>query len=122
MDGGEGQHETPTLDEATLWDKIKRTFAKAGREVIKLVLTLYYCMLDSDTPAWARAVIIGALLYFISPVDAVPDILPAGYVDDLAVLGAAAAVVLVHIKAEHRERAQQWVDDVFGPMDEVASA
>ena len=109
--------EVPQLDEATLWEKIKRTFKRAGREVIKLVLTLLYCMHDSDTPMWAKATIIGALLYFISPVDAVPDFLPGGYVDDLAVLGAAAVVVAAHIKLEHRARAQEWVDEMFGPEE-----
>ena len=109
--------DVPQLDEATLWEKIKRTFRHAGREVIKLVLTLLYCMNDSDTPSWAKATIIGSLLYFISPVDAVPDFLPGGYLDDLAVLGTAAALVVAYIKPEHRERAQEWVNKTFGPQD-----
>ena len=109
--------DVPQLDEATLWEKIKRSFKKAGQEVIKLVLTLLYCMNDSDTPSWAKATIIGSLLYFVSPIDAVPDFLPAGYLDDLAVLGSAAAVVAAHIKPEHRARAQEWVDDTFGPEE-----
>lgn len=109
--------EVPQLDEATLWEKIKRSFKHAGREVIKLVLTLLYCMHDSDTPLWARATIIGSLIYFISPIDAVPDFLPGGYLDDLAVLGSAAAVVVAYIKPEHRHRAQEWVDETFGPEE-----
>ena len=109
--------EVPQLNEATLREKIKRSFKQAGREVIKLVLTLLYCMQDSDTPLWARATIIGSLLYFISPVDAIPDFLPGGYVDDLAVLGSATAVVVAYIKPEHRARAQEWVDETFGPED-----
>lgn len=109
--------QTPELDQDSLWKKIKSVAKKAGREIIKLVLVLFYCLLDDDTPAWARATIIGALVYFISPIDAVPDFLPAGYVDDLAVLGAAAGVVAAHIKSEHRRRAQEWVDDTFGPEE-----
>ena len=112
------QHiQTPELDQDSLWKKIKSVAKKAGREVIKLVLVLYYCLLDDDTPAWARATIIGALVYFISPIDAVPDFLPGGYVDDLAVLGAAAGIVALHIKSEHRQRAQDWVDATFGPEE-----
>ena len=111
--------EAPTLDEDSLWDKIRRVAKKAGREVIKAVLTLYYCLIDSDTPMWAKSVIIGALLYFISPVDAVPDVLPGvGFSDDLAVLIGASMVIAAHIKSEHRERASQWCDNVFGPEDE----
>lgn len=104
-------YQTPTLDDKSFWQKVKSVVMKAGVEVIKLVLTLYYCMRDDDTPQWARGIIIGALIYFVSPVDAVPDFLPGGYVDDLAVLGAAAATVVAHIKPEHRAAAQAWIND-----------
>lgn len=107
-------YQTPTLDDKSFWQKVKSVVVKAGAEFIKLVLTLYYCMRDDDTPQWAKGIIIGALIYFVSPVDAVPDFLPGGYVDDLAVLGAAAATVVAHIKPEHRARAQAWIDDSFG--------
>ena len=99
-------YQTPTLDDKSFWQKVKSVLMKAGVEVIKLVLTLYYCMCDGDTPQWAKGIIIGALIYFVSPVDTVPDFLPGGYVDDLAVLGAAAAIVVAHIKPEHRAHAQ----------------
>ena len=104
-------YQTPTLDDKSFWQKVKSVVVKAGAEVIKLVLTLYYCMRDDDTPQWAKGIIIGALIYFVSPVDAVPDFLPGGYVDDLAVLGAAAATVVAHIKPEHRAAAQAWIND-----------
>ena len=112
---------TPEFEEESLWKKIKKVAKKAGRDVIIIVLTLYYCLIDDDTPEWARATIIGALLYFVSPIDAVPDILPGGYVDDLAVLGVAAVIVAVHIKPEHRQRAKEWVDNTFGPEEEQAT-
>ncbi len=38
-------------------------------------------------PAWAVATIIGAIVYVVSPIDAVPDIIPfAGWLDDGAVV------------------------------------
>jgi len=33
-----------------------------------------------------KTVLIGSLAYFLSPLDAVPDFLPGGYVDDLSLL------------------------------------
>lgn len=55
----------------------------AGRKVIDKVLRLYYALQDKDTPIWAKSIIVGALAYFISPLDAIPDITPVvGYVDD----------------------------------------
>ena len=41
-------------------------------------------------PAWAIAAIIGAIIYVVSPIDAVPDFIPvAGWLDDGAVVAAA---------------------------------
>ena len=114
----ENETDLPVLDEETVWEKVKRTAKKAGREVIKLVLTLVYVLGDEDTPMSAKAIVLGALGYFVSPVDAIPDFLPGGFVDDLAVLTVAAVMVLAHIKTEHRERAEAWCDETFGPEQE----
>ncbi len=108
----------PDFETETLWTKVKEVAKKAGREVIGTALTLYYCLMDEDTPPWAKATIIGALIYFISPVDAVPDIIPGvGYSDDLIVLAGAVATVAAHIKPAHRQRATEWVDNAFGSGD-----
>ena len=106
-----------TYNEKSLWEKIKSQAVKAGRKLIELVLVLFYCLGDEDTPKWAKATIVGALVYFVSPIDAIPDFLPGGYMDDMAVLVAAAGVVAAHIKSEHRERAREWVEQTFGPAD-----
>ena len=49
--------DTPSFEEKSLWDKIKTVAKNAGKEVIKLVLTLYYCLIDEDgdTPQWAES-------------------------------------------------------------------
>ena len=106
-----------SYSEESLWEKIKSQAAKVGKELIELVLTLYYCLMDNDTPHWARATIVGALIYFISPLDAIPDFLPGGYADDLLILVGAAAMVAAHIKPEHRKRAHDWVEDMLGSAD-----
>ena len=70
-----------------LLDKIKNVAGKAGKEVIKYVLTLYYVLKSDNVPLRYKAEIIGALGYFILPVDLVPDFIPiAGYSDDLTAL------------------------------------
>ena len=72
--------------ESKLWDKIKKCAKKVGKETVINVLILYYAMaLGKATPAQI-VTIIGALGYFICPIDAIPDFLPAGYSDDIAVL------------------------------------
>jgi uncharacterized membrane protein YkvA (DUF1232 family) len=96
------------------WRKTK-TYAKAaGKGVLEQALKMYYSAIDPDTPRWAKATIYGALGYFISPIDAIPDLLPAvGYTDDLGVLIAAAAAVAAHIKDEHVQKARQTLAQWF---------
>lgn len=102
--------------DAGFWGKVK-TYAKAaGKGVLEQALKMYYSATDPDMPLWAKTTIYGALGYFISPIDAIPDLLPAvGYTDDLGVLIAAAAAVAAHIKDEHvqkaRETLRQWFKD-----------
>lgn len=51
-------------------------------------------------PAWAIVTIIGAIIYVVSPIDAVPDFIPvAGWLDDGAVVAAAVKALEEVIKA-----------------------
>jgi len=87
----------------------------AGRGVVERALTLYHCLRDPDTPAWAKSVIAGALGYFVLPLDAVADFTPfVGYGDDLGALAAALAVVTFYVKSDHRERARRALARWFG--------
>lgn len=42
----------------------------------------------TDVPIGTITAIISALVYFVSPIDLIPDLLPGGYVDDAAVIAA----------------------------------
>jgi uncharacterized membrane protein YkvA (DUF1232 family) len=86
---------------------------------------LYYSLQDSDTPLWAKGIIVAALGYLIFPADAIPDFLPAvGYADDTGALVAAVGAVAFHIKPEHRKSAKakirEWfADDSTEPSEKV---
>lgn len=108
--------------EGSFWAKIKSYALSAGSEVVETALKLFYALEDKDTPAWARTIIIGALVYFIAPMDAVPDLLPGGYVDDLGALVGAAWTVAAHIKPEHVEKAKKTLTRWFGSADEQIDA
>ncbi len=102
--------------DASFWDKITRFAKKAGREVVEKALWLFFAAQRPETPAWAKAVIYSALAYFISPVDAVPDITPlVGYSDDLGMLAAAISTLAVYItddvKAQAAEKIRTWFGD-----------
>jgi len=66
--------------------KITRVPKNAGCAVIRNAVTLYVLLKESDAPTWAKVSIVAALAYFICPIDAIPDFLPGGYIDDLAAM------------------------------------
>jgi uncharacterized membrane protein YkvA (DUF1232 family) len=101
--------------EEGFWDKLFRYAGSAGREVVAMALELYYAAQSPGTPTWAKAVIYGALGYFISLIDAIPDLTPiVGYTDDLGVLAAAMAAVMVNVTPEVRAKAAAKLRDWFG--------
>jgi uncharacterized membrane protein YkvA (DUF1232 family) len=59
-----------------------------------------------------RAVLLGALAYFVLPFDAIPDIIAGvGFSDDASVLLIAIATVSAHITPAHRARAKETLAD-----------
>lgn len=93
------------------WTKLKR-FA-ANIPFAEDLLAAYYCAFDRQTPTQVRAVLLGALAYFVLPFDAVPDVLPLlGFSDDAAILATAMKLVIDHIRPEHREAARQTLDEM----------
>jgi uncharacterized membrane protein YkvA (DUF1232 family) len=88
------------------WSKAKRVAARLP--FAEDLLSAYYCAFDRTTPIQVKAALLGALAYFVLPVDLIPDILPVlGYADDAAVLATALRLVASHIRPEHREAARQ---------------
>jgi uncharacterized membrane protein YkvA (DUF1232 family) len=97
------------------WDKLKGYAKSAGKEVIEKALFLYYAAQKEETPIWAKTTVYGALAYFISPIDAIPDITPViGYVDDLGVLAAAVTAISVYIDSDVKTSAKNKLEDWFG--------
>ncbi|MCR9119202.1 MAG: YkvA family protein [bacterium] len=99
--------------EDAFWAKAGRFAVFAGRHVMQRALQLYYASKRSETPAWAKATILGALGYFIMPLDAISDFTPVvGFSDDLGVMVFALAVVAAHIDddviAKADERLRSW--------------
>lgn len=99
-----------------------RKAARVGRRPLELSLTLYYAFRDPATPAWCKTVIIGVLGYFISVIDAIPDLTPVlGYTDDIGMMAAALTVLGSNIRPKHREKAQTKVSSVLDDAEEPNS-
>jgi uncharacterized membrane protein YkvA (DUF1232 family) len=97
---------------------VRDNFWTALKRVVRQVpfttdlVAAYYCAMDSSTPFRVRATLLGALAYFILPIDVIPDfIVGLGYTDDAAVLALAIRRVAGHITERHREAARATLAD-----------
>lgn len=102
------------FDHSGFWRKLWKLTKRAGRPFIEVCLLLYYTSQKDNLPRWATFVIYGALAYLVSPIDAIPDVLPMGLADDIAVLSAALASITSFIDDQIRARVASKMRDLFG--------
>ena len=98
-----------------VFKKISILAKKLGKEAIRKVLTLYYIMIDPNTEIKDRLSILGTITYLLSPIDAVPDALPGGYMDDIilvtTLLGLLNKLNTNTIKQEVEETIAKWFEE-----------
>ena len=101
--------------EESFWKKIAKVAKKMGATVIRPALTLYFVLRDEKVPAKHKAYIIGALCYFIMPIDLIPEafLSVVGFTDDLAVLALVTKLVQDSITPEVRKKVDQTILDLF---------
>ena len=111
----EMQAASKNYSEDKFWNKLKKFAKKAGSSVVYAVLLLYFTLQKPEVPAKAKAIIIGALGYFILPFDLIPDVaVGVGYVDDLGALGVALFQVAMYIDDDIKGKAKEKLKDWFG--------
>ncbi|MBD8555461.1 DUF1232 domain-containing protein [Rhizobium sp. CFBP 8762] len=88
--------------------KVRKRFWPTIKRAVRVIpfsrdlVAAYYCALDKETPLRVRGILLGALAYFVLPIDTVPDFLAVvGFSDDIAVLTAAFTAIKGHIKDRH---------------------
>ena len=98
------------------WKKVERVAKKVGATVLLPVFTLYYMLQDDKVSLQHKAYIVGALGYFILPIDLIPDgILPViGFTDDIAVMTLVLKLVKDSITPEIKARANARVSEIIG--------
>ncbi|MCX5494696.1 YkvA family protein [Kaistia dalseonensis] len=104
--GPEGSDEQAEKVRAGFW----KTMRRAARRIpfAEDVAAAYFCAFDGDTPLRVRVTLMGALAYFVLPIDAVPDFIAGiGFTDDAAVLMTAVTLLGAHLKPVHREAARR---------------
>ena len=73
--------------EEGLWVKLEKVGKKLS--FARDLLALYQYMIDNKVSWHRKAIVVGALVYFVVPIDAIPDLAPlVGYMDDLGVITA----------------------------------
>ncbi len=86
------------------WPKIRRTAARIP--FARQVISVWYSARDPETPTAAKGIMLGALAYFVLPIDAIPDIFAGiGFTDDAAVIAALIATLGANIKRRHKDQA-----------------
>lgn len=115
---------TPTIErEATpedlkkakseFWAKMKKFAGKVP--FAKDAVSLYYFVTDPGVGFALKGAAVFALLYFISPVDVVPDTIPiAGLLDDAGVVAGVMSLLGSQLKP-YKDRAAQWLKDGATP-------
>ena len=98
------------------WKKVEWVAIKVGATVLLPVFTLYYMLQDDKVSLQHKAYIVGALGYFILPIDLIPDgILPViGFTDDIAVMTLVLKLVKDSITPEIKARANARVSEIIG--------
>ena len=108
-------------NDGRFWTKVVRVAKRAGVKLVYAALLLYYVMKDPLTPQGDRLKIIGALGYFILPLDIIPDWIPVvGYTDDLAVLTWVLYEIAKNVTPQVKENAKAKLGEWFGKVDESA--
>ena len=103
---------------SNLWIKLTKFAKVIGVKAVYSILLLFYAYRRKDTPRWAKNIVIGTLGYFLSPIDAVPDLTPIiGYTDDIGVLSFGLVTIAAYINDEVKKKAKTRLDSWFNDYD-----
>ena len=96
-------------------DKLRKYAKIIGVGAVYKVLQLWYVLQKPDVPLKQKALITGAIGYFIAPLDFIPDLTPVlGYSDDLIAITYALVQVRGYVDAEVKEKSKHLIADIFG--------
>ncbi|MDY7021367.1 MAG: DUF1232 domain-containing protein [Cyanobacteriota bacterium] len=95
--------------------KIQDLMVLAGRKVLYNALLLYLTSKSKNIPLSYKGMVIGALGYFILPIDLIPDLIPGiGFTDDLTAMLTAITNVSSAITPDIEQAAQSQVESWLG--------
>ena len=111
--------EVSTFTDNKLKRWLTRYTKSLGQKFVYSALLLFYAYKRSDTPSWAKNIIIGALGYVLAPIDSIPDLTPfLGFTDDLGVMTFGLVSIACYVNDEVRVKAREQLKAFFSEIDE----
>lgn len=102
-------------DDSTFFNKLKTAGLKLGFKGLHAVAVLYCALKSPAMPVKDKLIIVGAIGYFILPIDLMADFLPVfGLTDDIAVVTKALMTVYGSITDEMKDEAHLLLKHTFG--------
>ncbi len=90
-----------------------------GVKITYSAMLLFYAYNRSETPKWAKNIIVGSIAYLLSPIDAIPDLTPLlGFTDDIGVLSYGLVTIACYIDDDVRAAAKGRIKTMFKNLDE----
>lgn len=110
-----GKIEIEDFSDHGFWEKVLSFCKKLGIESTRKILQLYYALYSDNCTAKHKTAILGALAYFISPLDAIPDLMPVlGFTDDMGVIVAALSFISLCIDDDVIAKTEKKLKELFG--------
>lgn len=113
---GQEQHYT----DKKFLHKLKNFGGGLGYKAIQAAATLYVALRSPDMPKSNKLIVLGALGYFILPLDLVVDFLPlVGLTDDAFIILTALGKVYLSITDEMKHEAKGLIDSKLGGQEDL---
>lgn len=98
------------VDEGKFVRKARRLAARLP--FVRHAVAMWHAMRDDATPIAAKALILGAIAYFVLPTDLIPDFIAGmGFTDDAALMLATLKTISSHLEPRHYEKADETLRD-----------
>ena len=95
------------MDKTGFLNKLARFAGRLGEPIVRQLYALYYLSGLPSHPQTRQMIIVGALVYFLSPIDSIPDLLgPLGFSDDIAVITLVYSQMKTYLTEDIKERAR----------------
>ena len=102
-------------NDSSFLDKVTKYGKLIGINALYKAVQLWFVLQKPDVPASTKAVIMGALGYFIAPLDFLPDLMPVlGYTDDFVAITFALIKVQGYIDEEVERKSKNLLAKIFG--------